>query len=103
MRSITSWMAFTQAGLLTRGFIVSGSNSQALSDGMLAIGGRPIGDEVIAEPAPLELQRIEEAVGVGPVSGSFCPFTFLVKSSTCAQVVGGSVMPVAAVIAGSVK
>jgi hypothetical protein len=34
--SITSWIARTQAGLLMRGFIVSGSNSQALSSGCLA-------------------------------------------------------------------
>ena len=34
--SITSWIARTQAGLLMRGFIVSTSNSQALSSGCLA-------------------------------------------------------------------
>ena len=32
----TSWIACTKAGLLTRGFMVSGSNSQALSSGCFA-------------------------------------------------------------------
>ena len=57
-------MAWTQPGLLTSGFIVSGSNSQAGSVGMLDVRRGAVSEEVEAEAAPEVVQRIDDAVGV---------------------------------------